>query len=706
MANLQWNQEDIAQSESLCLRCSAIDMSEVMRDTRQLESLNGGLGVGTLIRNLGPVSEWSIDCRLCKVLLASIPEASREHPPENYSLRFHYSQDRRLCIYYPLLKALPPTATILKLDGPDVQAHYVSSPFLVLRDANSSSGVRILKTDSIEFPIVRGWLDLCAECHTETCGSPAVLAVSSLKLIDCKTRTVIRADKTKHQPYVTLSYVCGTINDPPHAPDELPSPAPETIEDAIVVTLNIGLQYLWVDRYCIDQQNLPNKLAQIQQMNLIYSTSEITLIAAAGKDAYYGLPGVKKRTRTQHSYTNLGSYQIVSTLQPIGPVRGTLEHTYWSTRAWCYQEALLSKRRLIFTDEQVYYECHGMSSCEVFDLPYREMHKENGQSFRDEYLHFSTRDIGKFTAGVGKAPYHLFNRIEEYTKKNLSFQSDRLNAFLGILNRFETELHSSRHLWGQPMVPEMDRNYMTETRSREQSKNWYGLGSFVDGLAWGLRGSGGREKDRPSWSWTGWTSPIRYKYIYSTMHVPEEFPMAIIEFETEDGQVLDWDHFQTRYSNVANASQSCRALHITAMTLPICLVEGEDPGYWFEVDMHDGYYLSWPATTSLDESDQAETTWLLQQDLQSDAKLSALMTTISTFSEAPNYLFLLIIAEVDGVTERVGGGWLGPETVLCTPEGDEIQVEEHGEWISGLQAKYGRDWWKDLVKKRGTHRVG
>jgi len=49
---------------------------------------------------------------------------------------------------------------------------------------------------------------------------------------------------------------------------------------------------------------------------------------------------------------------------------------------------------------------------------------------------------------------------------------------------------------------------------------------------------------------------------------------------------------------------------------------------------------------------------------------------------------------------------LGAETTLCNSEGDELQVENDGEWVSGLRAKYGSNWWKSLVGERRMHRIG
>ncbi len=38
---------------------------------------------------------------------------------------------------------------------------------------------------------------------------------------------------------------------------------------------------------------------------------------------------------------------------------------YLATRGWTYQEGVLSNRRLVFTEEQVYWECRGMAVCET-----------------------------------------------------------------------------------------------------------------------------------------------------------------------------------------------------------------------------------------------------------------------------------------------------------------------------------------------------
>jgi hypothetical protein len=72
----------------------------------------------------------------------------------------------------------------------------------------------------------------------------------------------------------------------------LPKKLPRTIEDVITVTQKLDFRYLWVDRYCINQQREKGKAHQIGKMDEIYMNAELTIIAAAGSNPNYGLPSV------------------------------------------------------------------------------------------------------------------------------------------------------------------------------------------------------------------------------------------------------------------------------------------------------------------------------------------------------------------------------------------------------------------------------
>ncbi len=68
----------------------------------------------------------------------------------------------------------------------------------------------------------------------------------------------------------------------------------------------------------------------------------------------------------------------------------------WSSRAWTYQEGLLSRRRLLFTESQVYFQCMEMHCWEGISAPPAVL-KQMGfyQVFPDDAIGATRRDITK-----------------------------------------------------------------------------------------------------------------------------------------------------------------------------------------------------------------------------------------------------------------------------------------------------------------------
>ncbi|PVH70734.1 heterokaryon incompatibility, partial [Cadophora sp. DSE1049] len=135
---------------------------------------------------------------------------------------------------------------------------------------------------------------------------------------------------------------------------------PKVITDSVETVLKLGFRYLWVDRLCIYQLDEEERHAQIGQMDLIYAKAQLTIIAAT-TDPDVGLPGVAGSRRKQQPNVNIGDITIASTLSHPQIIMAKSKRV---TRGWTYQEGLLSRHRLIFTDEQVLFKCHGMHCTE------------------------------------------------------------------------------------------------------------------------------------------------------------------------------------------------------------------------------------------------------------------------------------------------------------------------------------------------------
>ncbi|OCL09471.1 HET-domain-containing protein, partial [Glonium stellatum] len=205
------------------------------------------------------------------------------------------------------------------------------------------------------------WVQFCMDCHVKTCKVQGESCTPPRRLIDCLTKRVVEAPKNCQ--YVAMSYVWGTKEKDTRnylvcaETGLLPEHLPAVIEDAITVVRGLDLRYLWVDRYCIIQSDDKDVLKHMSIMDLIYNHAHMTIIAAAGNDPSFGLPGVGSRFRSPQPSANVKGNVLVSTLPDP---QDMIKRSKWMERAWVYQEALFSIRRLIFTEHQVYFECNNM----------------------------------------------------------------------------------------------------------------------------------------------------------------------------------------------------------------------------------------------------------------------------------------------------------------------------------------------------------
>ena len=72
----------------------------------------------------------------------------------------------------------------------------------------------------------------------------------------------------------------------------LQSNLPKTVEDALYVCTELSIPFLWVDLYCIDQDNPEKKAKQINSMGYIYHRAEITLTNGRDGSAHSNYQGL------------------------------------------------------------------------------------------------------------------------------------------------------------------------------------------------------------------------------------------------------------------------------------------------------------------------------------------------------------------------------------------------------------------------------
>ncbi|KAF5873923.1 putative het-domain-containing protein [Botrytis fragariae] len=213
-----------------------------------------------------------------------------------------------------------------------------------------------LQTD---LALVREWIQLCNETHANSnfsCLPKDGIPLQGFTVIDCKDGRNILVPGTTCMEYITLSYVWGSeVSEGPDQFGKLPSTLPDLITDVIKVVIALGYRYLWIDRYCVPQDDSSDvKPLLIKNMDKIYSQSTLTIIATTSKRPSEGLPGVTKPRIPVQKFLQVNSVHLV---QWVSNIQHEIDNSVWNTRGWTYQEALFSRRKLVFTETRCYFQC-------------------------------------------------------------------------------------------------------------------------------------------------------------------------------------------------------------------------------------------------------------------------------------------------------------------------------------------------------------
>lgn len=333
------------ESNSLCVRCASIDMEK-------LASQHHKRSQGEFVAELDATSLLARStCPLCR-LFASISPCPTTNSQETLYLRsfsarieFAGKEMKDLtdegCILLGVVTFSDDAVNDENNHNPSVAtlqlvASVRDSGLLSVRKITSTphpSGfsVRHIEAASVDLELARDWRNYCRSNHTKFCTTSKQSRPLSMRFIDCKTRKLVQPEEWVD--YAALSYVWGAPDpmfDKPIMADAALN-LPKTIQDSLDVAMSLDIHYLWVDRYCINQTDSEDKLFQIQQMDAIYRCAEMTIVAAAGADPNYGLPGVNGTPRTIPPSLRLGE----NLLLPVLPHPNTsLSKSIWATRGW------------------------------------------------------------------------------------------------------------------------------------------------------------------------------------------------------------------------------------------------------------------------------------------------------------------------------------------------------------------------------------
>ncbi|KAF7541336.1 hypothetical protein G7054_g725 [Neopestalotiopsis clavispora] len=402
-----------------------------------------------------------------------------------------------------------PGAKLQLRDLRDSRAWYVEHDWLLVQssaEAPIPGRGRLLDSDWVEIEILRNWKQECLTKHGTLCCNPfRVRHTHPAWLIDVVKNCLVPGDGISD--FVALSYRWGKatcLQTELANLDELQQPGAlllprfaDLVSPVIQHTTKmihvLGERYLWADALCIVQNDSEQTAQQLLLMGAIYASAKFTVVATDG-DASYGIPGLKgisQPRNLQQTIIPLGRKDAI--IQRNNPKMSNLpEASHYSSRAWTFQEFVLSKRRLIVGKNQFHWSCSSATFHE-------DVHGADSESHR-QITRFQASDILCGMPEFGD----LGPLFSEYSSRDLTFPEDALAGASGLISIMSRSFEGGF-------------NYGIPDFCFESALTWY-QNALSDSVQ--RRTHSGKDhsilpgSQLPSWSWLGWKTKNKSLYFF------------------------------------------------------------------------------------------------------------------------------------------------------------------------------------------------
>ncbi|KAF5987950.1 hypothetical protein FBULB1_1700 [Fusarium bulbicola] len=365
---------------------------------------------------------------------------------------------------------------------------------------------------------IKTWIDACETEHNycprrhSTALPKRVLKIENndISLYISRKQDV----QTEVQRYVALSYRWG--NDLPLRLTQdtmgdfikgLPiSKLPETLQDAVRISRNLGFQFIWIDALCIVQDDENDWVEQSALMADVYRYSSLNLCAADAAGCGSGMvemaaPHLMEiATSTAQSKDTDSTETVVLVGGPISTAIIDWDRCGLLSRGWVFQEGLCSPRGLYVSRRHgLWWDCGTM--IDMIDARESITTSDTDHAFNPRTERRSFLSLEKLPGYYSKSvpvknfSFTWYDWVKLYTSKNLTRKTDRLPAVAGMASYVASlsEMKYKVGLWEEDLLR---------------------------GLTWRRSSSGHAERvpgGAPTWSWASITGPVYYDEFFTML---------------------------------------------------------------------------------------------------------------------------------------------------------------------------------------------
>jgi len=286
------------------------------------------------------------------------------------------------------------------------------------------------------------------------------------------------------------------------------SSMPHNFQHVFLTAVRFGIQYVWIDSLCVIQGSAGDWEEESSKMGDYYQLAAFTVISTfPSNDSSYAdysppkpFPLVRLPYRDSagmqkgHFYV----YPRASASQLGSVFEQHLKTSQLLTRGWIFQEWLLSRRIVCFTQSGVYMQCQCRN--ETVNNQLGDMAGSAALDYSAEAI-LSTKASLRLELRTAEDIYCGWEAVvEQYSSLTFSYPGkDRIKALLGVANEFARALGRTPCHQG---IGSVEDGFMAGL--------W--KGDLHRGLLWEQAAPGTHERlaKHPTWSWASVNTAIRW----------------------------------------------------------------------------------------------------------------------------------------------------------------------------------------------------
>ncbi|RDL35767.1 uncharacterized protein BP5553_06379 [Venustampulla echinocandica] len=288
--------------------------------------------------------------------------------------------------------------------------------------------------DKAVFTLAKQWIHRCTEHHhrcTERMeiehygNNPARLL--DLGIHSSSRVKLVTSPTNRLEPYAALSYCWGKFENNKTTMDSIDeyrngvdlARFGGTLHDAIVLTRQLEIRYLWIDALCIIQAGDGGKdfARESVRMHKVYGNALVTVSICSSDSSETNFLVARESEGMKTRRCSLLGYKISLPGKTIKQIRAGCP---LMSRGWTFQEELLSPRVLYWSNQGIFWAC------------WTEQDSENDPSRKETWRSDPTwKTI-----------------VEDYAARDLTKAEDRLTALSGVASRHAQSDLTDRYVAG------------------------------------------------------------------------------------------------------------------------------------------------------------------------------------------------------------------------------------------------------------------